>query len=729
VTQSTVLVDTIPEIEGLLKQSGIFILKRRDSAIDRFRRDGATFFRGENDIVQVDLGFTRRADGGIEISVARHFQDDIRILNERLVWGNLPPLYEAYRKNRQMDTQAFQRAYVLDGEGAAFWDGAEAGLYIYHEPAISSIEVRHATSSYTLSSSTFRKSPHGIEALMEGGINRYASSTPGKEVDVRGRFTQATDLLGARIFWYQVRDEPLAARSARLEVPQGVLSGWKSVASIDVDSKGGPITTLVASKPFKVSDVRVKMTPRISGKSLGIRALDFLVPGAGFELLINLDDHRDHRFYRFLSPERRTPDMEGMVMESRSATRRHRGDSARSSFTFHIGPPPAIRPRILHVPDGAQSLLIWTEHADRASIASHRAAYFGRSDIVTPDGSIGGFVRAGITTTKSVFYSNPGAVACSKIYPGPQSSLLDEPGFECFCRSLQALGYEICVHAPQPKNSAPENGPAAARRFAEQFGTRTWIDHSSRIVHCGLGAQSLDRKSPYWMAETWKNAGYRYFWQFGSEDGAEQRVGSINVQQVRLGDWAHTPLYWRHPTETGEFISWPTVRGGDLDVYTDAAIDELVADWGICINHTYPAAIYDVEGRSQYLDRHPDGGFQSSTEFENVLARFRRRIDDGNLTTMTLAKVAEYWTALEHIVLRRGAGNRISLVNDSGSPLPGLSVVVRATTISSGDASIRLASRDADKIVVIDLEPHESLDFDTPEGNGQAELVVTRGRP
>ena len=176
---------------------------------------------------------------------------------------------------------------------------------------------------------------------------------------------------------------------------------------------------------------------------------------------------------------------------------------AGDAYYMTPGHVPEVRPRIMHVPGGAQSMLLWTEHADKTCLQSHRAVYFGRSDVDSAGNAVGGFVASGITVTKSVFRENPDNVPCTESWPARQAAL-DDPGFFRFCRELAGLGHEICVHAPRPRDAGPASGPETAQYMANMFGARTWIDHSARSVHCGMTGQGLNPDSPYSMAEAWR---------------------------------------------------------------------------------------------------------------------------------------------------------------------------------------------------------------------------------
>ena len=343
------------------------------------------------------------------------------------------------------------------------------------------------------------------------------------------------------------------------------------------------------------------------------------------------------------------------------------------------------------------------------SLGSHYATYFGRSDIASPEEAVGGFVHHGVPVTKSVFHSNPTGVACSTNCGDPQAALAECPEFEIFCRTLSARGYEICVHAPEPRNASPDAGPRTAAWFARTFGAGTWIDHMARIVHCGMSAQGLNPGSEYCMARAWRDAGFRYFWQFASEDAAE----SINLQMPRWGDWLHTPLFWKHPTDTAEFISWPTIRGSYLHVFDEIGLDELLGDWGVCINHTYPPAHHDDPSRNEYFSHRDDGVLVTTAEFEDVLGRVGNLAQSGSLSLRCVREAVEYWEAIERVEISCDQHGRTVLVNRSDRDIAGFSFVVRGDVAPVPDARCRALGKDT--IVTFDFRAGQTLTLSRPD--------------
>jgi hypothetical protein len=366
----------------------------------------------------------------------------------------------------------------------------------------------------------------------------------------------------------------------------------------------------------------------------------------------------------------------------------------------------------MHIPDGASALMVWTEHADRASLDSHRAICFGRADITDAAQATGGFVGHGIPMTKSVFFANPAKQVCSKVHAAPQAALKDNPEFAALCHQLADLGYEICPHSAEPANAAPERVYNALEYFARHFASRTWIDHSSRVVHSCMSGQGLNKNSPYYLGDVWRQFGYTYFWQFACEDAAERKIGSINLQQHPVGDWAHTPLFWRHPTETGDFISWATWRGGDLHIYSETALDELSATWGVCINHSYCPAHYDNPARSEYLRQNQDGIFTSTPLLENVLSSLKQRMSTRELIITTINRAITYWKAIDTVEIERMSNGIVHIHNLLNQIITGFTLALRNTNITipvSVAASTRRVGQDI--LLTLDFPADASLEL------------------
>lgn len=658
---------------------------------------------GSGDVVTLEITLHFQADSPkVTCFFVRQFNISTKVFGERIVWTGLPKLAEVYRKNRQLDVEAFQRRYNLDREGACFQAGpGEGALYVYGDTNATSLELECRDASFALEEITpFRSAPYNLDVTQYGDLNRYAAAA---SVDGHVKFgaSWVTDmeLRGVVLRWYK---HPAIEVGIEAEVG----TSWLKVPC-QLDTRSG---NYIFEQPIVSRRLRVTMKAGPSG-TVSLFAVDFLIGGSSFDLVVNLDDHRDHRFLTFVAPETRTSEPGELTHEIRNASRRHEGEITETRFSLVAGNLPKIRPRILHVPGGAQALLIWTEHADRASLESHYATYYGRSDVSDPEAAVGGFVYHQIPVTKSVFFYNPSQMPCSRSHPVPQVALAESAQFEEFCRALSARGYEICVHAPQPRDAPTVVGKYTAAWFAKNFGSRTWIDHMARLVHCGMSGQGMKETSKYYMAPTWHAEGFKYFWQFASEDAAE----TANVQMPRWGDWLHAPILWRHPTETDDFISWPTMRGSYLARLDANSLAELVTDWGVCITHTYPPAHYDDPKKSEYMARNAAGVLVTTPQFEEVLRNVASLKSRGELAVLCVRDAMSYLESIQAIDIIHSPDGGVSLRNPLDSTIRGFSFVVPGAVdvVPEGSRTRKVGN---ETIVTLDFPADATIDLDDENG-------------
>lgn len=711
IDRSRIRIDTLPKENALFTEKGVFIWKRAIAEITQFEITQADILdeastwivNGNNNPIAVSIKFSFEPHSQeVSVTANRKFLKSLDVINERLVWNDLPALCKVYRKNRKIDSKVFQRCYNVDKQGALFWEENDVGLQIYHVPEISSLSVYRPSVQFKLRSiSKFFNPPHDISAATPDIHPRYYASAVSYnfgDVQFSSQFDRVTKICGLKICWYNLDSKP---KSVTVSAKQGEAKITFQCAPDSV------VDNFYFDQVFECEELFISVSPHsYSATGVGrvyIRVVDFMVDGADFDLVVNLDDYRDHRFYNHLEPELRKGAMINTT-ENHSTSHRNDKDTSVSQFSLRLGKPSAILPRLMHIPFCSEALLLWTEHADRACINTHRAAYFGRSDIDIIDAkdAIGGFVRWGIPVTKSVYYANPSKLPCSKAFPYTTSSMLDDLYFQDFCFKLAKLGYEICPHAPQPDNSLPNAAKETVEYFSDNFQSQTWIDHSPLAIHCGLSGQGAKQQSPYYMAKIWKDFGFQYFWQTGSEDMTVDEGITINSQQIRLGDWCHTPLYWRHSTETGDLISWISTRGGSLKGYSEQELDSLINEHGVCINHTYPGALYEKPySFLQYLKIADDGTARSSAFFDTVLKRIHNRISEGKIHASTIAKILNYWVALESVEILFDKDETTILKNNSNTDIEGFTIAVEQEVNTSINSNPELKVRNVGKDTLI----------------------------
>ena len=105
----------------------------------------------------------------------------------------------------------------------------------------------------------------------------------------------------------------------------------------------------------------------------------------------NLDYWRDHPMIHY--PLNDTLEN---YFEDVSCQQIHEGMQWTHSVTLHIGDDVPNLIRLMPIPDGYESGIIFTEHADWTDIRTHRAVLFGSEHITDAKDATGGFVYYGI---------------------------------------------------------------------------------------------------------------------------------------------------------------------------------------------------------------------------------------------------------------------------------------------------------------------------------------------
>lgn len=722
VGDGSIVIDEAPAHPALRVERGAFLWKTRSASIGDFavtttrEREGRQYWHvaGESDELRVRLSIDYDLSTmNLVLAAERAYLTDVHIVNEHIALASLPPMSAAFRKNRKVERTAFTRHIRLERQGAQFSDGQDRHVLLQHVPRVSSLRVsKNAPRAQLVAVSEFYPPPNDLSAAEARG-NSYASgwSEPGKDIAFEIVFDDRVDAKGVRAVWRDAARKPVAVGlSFLLEGAEVAAEAFECDPSTISDD-------FVVDADVQCDRISVALT---AGATAGGRArayishLDTLFGGRAFTLVVNTDDYRDHRFYSHLEPERREVmgPARTRVTENRSAYRRKAGDVVHSEFSLHLGPPPALDLRVMHVPHGYESMLIWTEHADASTLASHRAAYFGRSDITEAGDAVGGFVGWGIPVTKSVYFDNPARLP-ARPGMGEQAALGTDPEFWRFCEQLEEQGHDICLHSDQPQSSTAESSAAAIDIFYSSFRSSSWIDHSPLSVHGGASAQGARRGSPYYAVARWRRHGVRFFWSVGNEDFSLREVPSgLNVLETSVGDDRITPLYWEHEVETPGLCFWPALRGGWSDVYTQESIDELVRERGVCINHTYPGALYgSLKSSKRYLQVASDGSARTTQVFETSLRVISRARDAGRLLPTTVTRAFTYLRQIDRVAVELRPDDTAVITNLSGDEIPGFSLALAKGEVEAVGSLPELAWRDSgdDVLISLTLAPHGRL--------------------
>ncbi len=578
------------------------------------------------------------------MTVVRRWTVETNVEREHIRLSPCGPIRRVFRKNRSVHEDAFESRYWLGDQGFAAAAGGGRELVLHGARLPSAVELVAPERVGARPLTPFRGDPYGTSAMLASDPFVYASA-PAR--DGRAAFAlfpaKPSSLRGVRLSWHHRDTRPstvtIVARDSNAE----------EVCRVVVPTPDSPAMTAMFDRPIFASCLDVECDFP-DGGSLLLRRADLLWAGDGFVSYLVLDDYRHHRHYHVAEGCPLALGTGGTFIASRHWIRRRPGDIDRTTFAMRLlsGGMHRVMPRIHHVPDGYPSAFIWTEHADNATIDSHRAVCFGRSDIVESSEAIGGFVGHGVPVSKTVFHSNPNQ-RLVKGLPVPQASIVGDPAFRSLCDALHGLGWDIGLHSPQPDNSSRSANELAFRDIARAYGSKLWIDHSCSMVRNGISALGLMPSQPHFVGDLLARNGFRYCWTFASEDGSELYVSGLSTLQTRFGDWTVTPLMWQHPTETPGLWVWPSSAGSDFSVLSAPELDELIASRGVAVMHAYPAYHPGVGRESFFFRQASSGGLESAAGFESVLQLLTSRRDSGGLLLTTVSRWCSYLESLQDV--------------------------------------------------------------------------------
>jgi len=452
----------------------------------------------------------------------------------------------------------------------------------------------------------------------------------------------------------------------------------------------------------------------------GISSLQLNVPEN--ELVVNLDFSEDHPFQYF--PLR---DSMMSLKEDLSCSSYKAGDVRKNSFSIHAGKEIRFIPRLMLNPDGFLAAHIFTEHADWTDLPTHRAVYFGSEKITEATNASGGFVKNKIPVTKSVFYSNPDKVLNSdskhnSIFKTPIASIKSTPGFSTFLNQLYQEGSEICLHTPDQYTSKSALVEDACEYMEKNFHSVTWIDHGynngPKNNREAFVCDGLNKNSSSYASAAWKKHGVKYFWNSYYEDFVTADssffdfYGSPMHPYPGFGDAAPQPLYWRHPTRTDNFISWPT---RDLLEMHDAAawsyhfnnerLNDFVHQRAVKFEHCYPAGSIPEKG---YWKKNERGEIVVEPEFDKFLAKLSAYRDSGWINSTTVRNLLDYWIACENLSFEYTDSNSVIVTNQNETELKGVALAVKAGNVIS-EKKMEKKFFDGDLIFWFDMKAGESV--------------------
>ena len=413
----------------------------------------------------------------------------------------------------------------------------------------------------------------------------------------------------------------------------------------------------------------------------------------------NLDYWRDHPLIHY--PLSDTLDN---VFEDRSCRQVYDGMEWIHFIPLHIGKDVQHLPRIMSIPYGYESGIIFTEHADWTDIRTHRAVLFGNETITKAKDATGGFVYYGIPVTKSVFYNNPDRVTNEAVsqgtFKGLHSTIKTDREFEKLLKHLNKLDFDICLHTPEQYTTTPNNLKEALDYMQRHFKSTTWIDHgyNNGITHNreNMVCDGLNRQSEYYAATQWRSHGIKYLWNAYYEEkrmeswsfnnnltqpypgfgdalpnrqitvlaGYEYSRGSLSPELHR---WESTFFTWCTPAtlEASTDTDWDYF-------FSEERLQRLVDNHGVYINHTYPAWVWP--GRT-FWTYDADSTIVALPGMNRALERIANLRDEHKLLPMTIKTYLDYYSSLLKVSYTVIDSDHIQLQNFGGEEIKGFTLL------------------------------------------------------
>ena len=384
----------------------------------------------------------------------------------------------------------------------------------------------------------------------------------------------------------------------------------------------------------------------------------------------NLDYWRDHPMIHYPMSDTLTD-----YFEDRSCRHIHEGMQWTHIIVLYVGSDLRDMPRIMPVPYGYESGIIFTEHADWTDLRTHRAVLFGNEHITKAKNATGGFVYYGIPVTKSVFFNNPDEVTNDEIshgaFTGPIATIKTHRKFEKLLFQLNDIGFDLCLHTPEQYTTTRDNLQRASAYMRRHFRSTTWIDHgynnSPQHNREDMVCDGLDRNSAF---HAWGRYGIQYLWNpYYEENRLEQWSFDNNLTQpypgfgdalpnrqitaipgvfhdYNIGSLSpiQTPAIWP------DYLTWSTPN--TLEVYSDLEWDyyfseerlqRLVDQHQVHIIHAYPAWVNPKKGFWTY---DADSTLIARPGFNHALARIADLRDEHKMLPMTIRTYLDYYSGL-----------------------------------------------------------------------------------
>ena len=392
-------------------------------------------------------------------------------------------------------------------------------------------------------------------------------------------------------------------------------------------------------------------------------------------------------------------------------------------INFYEGNDVPNLPRIMQIPYGYESGIIFTEHADWTDIRTHRAVLFGSEKITKAKEAIGGFVGYGIPVTKSVFYNNPDQVTNDSIskgaFKGLHATIQTHRDFKKLLDQLYKLDFDICLHTPEQFTTTPSNLKEALDYMQRHYKSTTWIDHgyNNDWIHNreDLVCDGLNRQSDVFAAYQWQLHRIKYLWNaYYEENRMNQWCFDNNLMQPYTGFGDALPNRQITTVKNYDFLAWCTpstleaVTDEEWDFYfSSTRLQKLVDNHDVHITHMYPAWV--VPGRTFWC-YDADSTIVALPGMNRAFERIANMRDEHKMLPMTIKTYLDYYSGLLHVNYEIVDEEHIRLVN-IGDEVKGFTLLCPSPIRFEDNRFYEFRKSGDDYYIWFDLKPNDKVNI------------------
>ena len=341
--------------------------------------------------------------------------------------------------------------------------------------------------------------------------------------------------------------------------------------------------------------------------------------------------------------------------------------------------------RILFQPDGKNSSLVISNHADGQTINSLNALFYGTSDTGSIDHGSKGVALRGVLGDWSTYPNTPVGFEGNQVF------------IDLLTR-IKALGNEIIPHSAYSNTSLDHRDKATIYypMFQSLFQPKNWTDHSlgGGLVSAGICGKGWDiTDATNYILDLFEQYGFKKAWAYLDE---------TNKMLLGKGLWSfeHDSAYVNDhlvlPISGDRVILWRTCNRPFYGRWGD--IDDLVDENDVLSAHEYLANATAVGGEDT-LDIEPTIYISGSetkitTGFDNLLQDIATKKAQGYIWNPTTTEWLDYVINLKNVIVSLTDSNTITIQNNSIA-ISGFSIIICKKNISPIMNGVAMSKKDA----------------------------------